>query len=189
MSYNSNNTRGVLIKIVIGPRDREKYCPSPKGAGITLSYPNIQQYWSNISNNIQQYCSNIKTSHHKLEIEKLRHVRPIIPRRERKCTNCNFNETGNEYHHILICPKFATQRSSLIPKYYHQHPNFHKFPNIMSSKSKALQIKLTKYILSMSKWARYPREPHILKSLMFISIFLLYLSKLKDLCICEFIIS
>ena len=37
--YNRNNNRRVLIKMVIGPSDRKKECQSPKGAGITFSYP------------------------------------------------------------------------------------------------------------------------------------------------------
>ena len=76
-----------------------------------------------------------RTSNHKLEIEILRYQRPIIPRQERKCKLCNLNETGNEYHHILICPRHSELRESLIPRKYIIRPNFIKFLNLMSPKS------------------------------------------------------
>ena len=57
-----------------------------------------------------------RTSNHKLEVETGRHVRPIIPRFERKCKRCNLNKTSNEFHHLLVCTKFETLRLCLIPE-------------------------------------------------------------------------
>ena len=65
-----------------------------------------------------------RTSNHPLEVEKLRYVRPIIPRRLRKCTMCNLNETGNEYHFLFICPRFEELRIKYIPNNFSRNVNF-----------------------------------------------------------------
>ena len=87
-----------------------------------------------------------RTSNHKLEIEVLRYQRPLIARQDRKCRMCNLNEIGNEYHHLLICPKHDEYRTKFIPRKYTNRPNFVKFLNLVSCKSPKVMRNLSKFI-------------------------------------------
>ena len=44
----------------------------------------------------------------------------------RKCTLCNDNELGDEYHYIFVCDNFRNERKKL-PKYYTKRHNMLKF--------------------------------------------------------------
>ena len=87
-----------------------------------------------------------RTSNHKLEIEKLRYVFPRIPRIHRKCRQCNLNETGNEYHHIMICPNFNALRNRFIPREFLARISFISFLNLMCSRNPQTMANLAKFI-------------------------------------------
>ena len=87
-----------------------------------------------------------RTSNHKLEVEKLRYVRPPIPRMERKCTKCDLNETGNELHHLLVCPNFTELRNRFIPNRFTVRINLINFFNLMSNKNKRTITNLARFI-------------------------------------------
>jgi len=50
----------------------------------------------------------LRLSSHDLAIERGRHVH--VPRNERYCRNCTKQTIENEYHFLLVCPKFASLR-------------------------------------------------------------------------------
>ena len=50
-----------------------------------------------------------RTANHKLPVETGR--RENIPHAERKCSLCNKNDIGDEFHYLLICLYFATERT------------------------------------------------------------------------------
>ena len=87
-----------------------------------------------------------RTSNHKLEVEKLRYVRPHIPRMDRKCTKCNLNETGNEIHHLLVCPIFEELRNRFIPNRFLTRVNLISFLNLMSNKNRRIIVNLARFI-------------------------------------------
>ena len=87
-----------------------------------------------------------RTSNHPLEVEKMRYVRPIIPRRLRKCTMYNLNETRNKYHFLFICPRFEELRIKYIPNNFRRNVNFCKVLDILSTKNGKLLLSLTKFI-------------------------------------------
>ena len=88
----------------------------------------------------------LRTSNHPLEVESKRYIRPLIPRFMRKCTHCNLNETGNEYHFLLVCPLFNDLRTKYIPLKYRNRVNSIKVLDLLSSKDKQVMLNLSKYI-------------------------------------------
>ena len=88
-----------------------------------------------------------RTSNHKLEIEKLRYVRPIIPRANRYCTLCMPRQClGNETHFLLFCSEHEALRVALIPSKYHIQPSYTKYLNLMSNKNLNVMFRLSLYI-------------------------------------------
>jgi hypothetical protein len=58
-----------------------------------------------------------------------------IPREQRICKLCNMKVIENEYHFLLICPKYSILRKKYLPKYYIQWPNINKFCSLINSDS------------------------------------------------------
>ena len=104
-------------------------------------YTEQEKYLAVLPPNLAIVLCKHTTSNHKLEVETGRHVRPIIPRFERKCKRCNLNETGNEFHHLLVCPKFETLRLHLIPRKYTTRINLINFLNLMACKNRQTMLR------------------------------------------------
>ena len=99
----------------------------------------------NINGN-RKALSRLRLSNHKLLVEKGRWK--SIPRHDRKCTICD--DLEDEYHAILICPKFITQRNKYIKSYYTVKPSMHKFVQLLNTENIKEQQRLaicTKLIL------------------------------------------
>jgi hypothetical protein len=98
--------------------------------------------------NIKSYqhrraLSCLRLSSHKLEIEVGRY-NPPKPRDRRHCRVCDTGDIEDEFHFILVCPKYVTLRRKLIPRYFWHRPNMGKFIDLMTRDD--LNIKLAKYI-------------------------------------------
>ena len=83
----------------------------------------------NVKNRI--VLSRLRLSSHKLAIEKGRHLN--VERNQRKCIYCDLNEIEDEFHFILMCPKYVDLRNKYINKYYTNRPNMFKFINLLNS--------------------------------------------------------
>ena len=95
----------------------------------------------------QKYITSLtkfRLSSHELLIEKGRHLH--ITREDRLCKYCNMNLVENEYHFLLVCPKYANLRKEHLTNYYCRWPTVEKVKNLMSSKSRNTLINLSKYI-------------------------------------------
>ena len=95
-------------------------------------------------NRFRSALTSFRVSSHKLQIERGRHLN--IPRNERICRNCNSNMIENEYHFLLICPKYSDLRNKYIKRYYFTWPTIQKFTNLMSKNSKFIVNNLSKFI-------------------------------------------
>jgi hypothetical protein len=98
--------------------------------------------------NIKSYqhrraLSCLRLSSHKLEIEVGRY-NPPKPRDRRHCRVCDTGDIEDEFHFILVCPKYVTLRRKLIPRYFWHRPNMGKFIDLMTRDD--LNIKLARYI-------------------------------------------
>ena len=88
--------------------------------------------------------SKFRLSSHDLAIEKGRYNN--INRENRLCTYCNMNVIENEFHFLLVCPKYKHLRIKYFKPYFCQWPNVNKFKILMSSQNRNTLFKLSKYL-------------------------------------------
>ena len=77
-----------------------------------------------------------RTTNNKFPIEKGRW--DDTNRNLRVCNLCNKNALGDEYHVLLECDIFATQRRLFIPRYYWNHCNSLKCSSLLSTNNTKL---------------------------------------------------
>ena len=63
-----------------------------------------------------------------------------------KCTLCDLNVRGDEYHYILICPFFKQNREMYLKRYYYYRPSLLKFEQLFNSHSASSISKLAKFV-------------------------------------------
>ena len=63
-----------------------------------------------------------------------------------KCTLCDLNARGDEYHYILICPFFKQNREMYLKCYYYNRPSLIKFEQLFSSNNASTISKLAKFV-------------------------------------------
>ena len=68
-----------------------------------------------------------------------------IPIDERKCTLCERNEIGDEFHYLLKCNFFNSQRIKYIKKYYYTKPNMIKMQQMFESSDIQEMTNLAKF--------------------------------------------
>ena len=64
----------------------------------------------------------------------------------RLCTKCTMGVTGDEYHYILECPFFQTQRQNYLSNQYYVNPNMEKFSRLFQEKNDDALMNLAKLI-------------------------------------------
>ena len=85
--------------------------------------------------------SRFRTSSHELRIETGRYDN--TPREQRLCKSCNMNKIEDEFHFLLVCPKYRDLRCKYFKRYYCHWPTLYKFENIMLSKSNKVLFKFS----------------------------------------------
>ena len=68
------------------------------------------------------------------------------PVNERKCSICNQNDLGDEYHYIMKCPVFKEIREIYLKKYYIKRPSVFKFTSLMQSRNRKILTNLAIFI-------------------------------------------
>ena len=86
--------------------------------------------------------SKCRLSSHDLAIEKGRYNN--INRENRLCTYCNMNVIENEFHFLLVCPKYRHLKCKYFKPYFCQWPNVNKFEILMSRQNRNTLLKLSK---------------------------------------------
>ena len=66
------------------------------------------------------------------------------------CHLCNCGDVGDEYHYVMKCKFFETERNNLIPHFYHRNPNVIMFRLLLSTQNKSILIRLSKFISIIS---------------------------------------
>ena len=108
---------------------------------------NMESYLHKII--IEKYkvsLTKFRLSSHDLRIEKGRY--DGTNRENRKCLNCNMGVIENEYHFLLICPKYYNIRQKFIKDYYYRWPTVQKFEKLISSNNPETLLNLSKYLFS-----------------------------------------
>lgn len=85
----------------------------------------------------------LRTGNHKLPVETGRWDGLDIS--ERKCSLCTLNDIGDEFHYVLKCPYFHTERQIYLKSYYTQRPNMLKFGELLKTNSESVLTKLSKF--------------------------------------------
>ena len=65
---------------------------------------------------------------------------------ERICTQCNMHVIEDEFHFLLVCPKFHNLRTQFLKPYYYGWPTLHKFQTLLSSQNTKQLLNLSKFI-------------------------------------------
>ena len=52
---------------------------------------------------------------------------------DRKCTICDKNTLGDEFHYLMECHFFKRDRERLLPREYHKRPNILKYRKLLTS--------------------------------------------------------
>ena len=92
--------------------------------------------------------SRIRTCNHKLPIEAGRYGSSYAAREDRKCTKCNSDSMGDEFHFILTCtnPELMDLREKYISPYYSVYPTMGKLLELFNNKGRKL-FKLARYVV------------------------------------------
>ena len=102
-----------------------------------------------LENKYKVALSRFRTSSHDLRIETGRY--DDIDREQRRCKSCNMVKIEDEFHFLLVCPKYRELRSKYFKRYFCHWPTINKFETLMSSSSNKLLNNLAKYIYSALK--------------------------------------
>ena len=62
------------------------------------------------------------------------------------CQLCNNTDVGDEYHYVMKCKFFETERLSLIPHYYWRSPSTAMFELLFSTENRNTLNRLSKFI-------------------------------------------
>ena len=105
----------------------------------------VEQYLNHIHlNKYRTALTKFRISSHDLAIEKGRHNN--IPRDLRMCNHCNMRVIEDEYHFLLVCPKYYDIRRQFLKPYFCRWPTLKKFELVMMSNSPKILKQLAKYI-------------------------------------------
>jgi exonuclease III len=101
---------------------------------------------------IQKVISRFRLSSHNLKIETGRHRRPYIPPESRICDKCNLNLVEDEFHCLMICPKWNNVRKILVDILVKQINSYlvlsqkEQFIQILSNKTYLVNKALGEYL-------------------------------------------
>ena len=93
--------------------------------------------------------SHFRTSSHDLRIETGRYDN--TPRDQRLCNSCNMNKIEDEFHFLLVCPKYRDLRCKYFKRYFCHWPTLYKFENLMSSTSNKVIVNVAKFLYFAAK--------------------------------------
>lgn len=105
-------------------------------------------YLDLIPENMYKCLLRFRTRNHRLPVECGRWVG--IPLQDRKCSFCDC-DIGDEYHYLLICPRYNEQRRYLIKPLYYRRPNILKYNDLMNSRNKTELRNLCRFIAIILK--------------------------------------
>ena len=91
---------------------------------------------SNVTRDLRVSFTKLRLSSHRFMVERGRWMKPKIEFSDRICILCDDHDIQDEYHIVLRCAFFHTQRTKYINKHYYVRPSMYKFVNLMNSTKK-----------------------------------------------------
>ena len=138
----------------------QKWAETVFNNSICLSYRvmttqnRLKSYLLKLPSQYMYALCKFKCVNHKMPIVIGRYAK--IPVDERKCTLCELDEIGDEFHYLFKCPFFNDHRVKLIKKYYvhpnmikkyyYVHPNMIKMEKLFHELNNRDMLNLGKYI-------------------------------------------
>ena len=119
-----------------------KVTSSSKGKNYNLFKidVNFENYLSKLSKKHYSTLLKLRLSNHRLPVETGRWEN--IPIEERKCTVCEDNDIGDEFHYLFVCNYFKSERKQFLTPYFYKKPNIIKFKELMSTENVKLLVKI-----------------------------------------------
>ena len=149
-SINNPKATKTLIKTILNDiylqEWHAKLQNSSKGRAYSIFKQdlNFETYLNTLNKSSYIPLIKFRTSNYKLPIETGRWEN--IPLNERKCTLCNKNDIGDDFHYLFICPYFANDRINFLKPYFYSRPNILKYKDLLSNKNKTILFKLSKFV-------------------------------------------
>ena len=106
----------------------------------------IKNYFSILPKDLWIPFCRFRTGNHKFPVEVFSWTSLYTPRTNRKCTICNLNDIGDEYHYLMTCPVFEEFRDLYLPDFYKNRPSVFKFIQLMTTTNPKLLFRLAKLI-------------------------------------------
>ena len=103
----------------------------------------LSSFWA------RKQLAKFRTFNHDLAIEKGRHAK--LERHMRTCTMCDLGCVEDEYHFILICPKYDCLREKYLPWRFRNFQSSAKFIDFMSSNNDQTVNSLSTFIYEAFK--------------------------------------
>ncbi|MCU7800877.1 MAG: reverse transcriptase family protein [gamma proteobacterium symbiont of Lucinoma myriamae] len=112
----------------------------------------FENYLASLPRNSYLPLIKFRTGNHKLPVETGRWEN--IPLNERKCSLCNLNDIGDEFHYLFKCTYFSSERNELLKAYFYKRPNILKFSELLTSNNEACLKRLSKFVnIIMNKFS------------------------------------
>ena len=128
---------------------------SSKGRNYSIFKQNInlESYITALPRRVFIPIIKFRTCKYKLPIETGRWH--DVPYNERKCTLCNQNELGDDFHYLMKCSFFETKRKALLRPIYYNRPYIIKFQDLLNCNRKTILTKLSKFmkVIIMNKFS------------------------------------
>ncbi|MEW8547989.1 MAG: hypothetical protein AB2693_31170, partial [Candidatus Thiodiazotropha sp.] len=122
---------------------RANLCNSSKGKHYNIYKDNIEmeRYFVLLPKHLYLNMVRFRTANHKLPIETGRWNNIDIA--DRKCTLCQKNAIGDEFHYLLECPFFKRDRQRYVHDSYYKRPNILKYKQLLASHDENTLINLS----------------------------------------------
>ena len=143
------NFNGTLL-------DRIKNCGLGKKFRTYNTFKQVikfEPYLDFIENtSMRKIYSRFRFCSHDLEIERGRYGAKSTPPDERLCNLCNLNEVEDEFHFLMICPRYAHERNNVLNDIHQSFPSVanlqlrDKFIWLMSQENKSVTLKIAYFL-------------------------------------------
>ena len=138
VTNNSNQILKVLKQIMVDCFQQEWFSKIDSSSVLTV-YRGIktsfakEEYLDALPLNVRGYICKFRISAHSLNVQTGRFAKKRIPRNEQLCKLCNMEEVEDEYHFVLICPKYMPLRKKFISDFFYTKPSMYKLVTLIRS--------------------------------------------------------
>ena len=102
---------------------------------ISITDMSLEHYLTALTPSLRLAMFHFRTGNHTFPVEIGRWHHSYAPYESRRCNLCSLNELGNEFHYLLVCPKFDDLRVKYVQRYFlHRHVHKTRTSNVRLQK-------------------------------------------------------